>query len=105
MDSIIEQKLEGYLELLDEIKQRIGDDDIAMTLLSEIAKDLRMNEIQQERSFNGNAPATEAQLAYLRRLGAVIPEGLTRSQASKLIDSTKALRNQAGVARVHMRIP
>ena len=105
MDSIIEQKLESYLELLDEIKQRIGDDDIATALLGEIAKDLRMEQIQQERSFNGSAPATEAQIGYLKRLGAVIPDGLTRSQASKLIDSAKAMRNQTGAKGIHMRIP
>ena len=106
MDVITEQKLEGYLALFEEIRQRTGDDDIAKALLGEIAKDLRMEQIQEERGLNGSTPATIAQLNYLKRLGAVIPqEGLTRSQASKLIDSAKALRNQAGITRVSMRIP
>ena len=101
----VQDKLDRYVDLLDQIKQRVGDNETAKALLGEIAKDLRMEQIQQERSFNGSAPATPAQLRYLGRLGAAIPEGLTRSQASKLIDSTKAIRDQVTVPGVPMRIP
>jgi hypothetical protein len=60
--------------------------------LTEIAKDRRMEQIRQERSFNGDMSATENQIAYLQRLGVVIPEGLTIQQASRLIDNAKAAR-------------
>ena len=50
MNVIMQQKLDSYLALLDEIKERTGDDDTARVLLGEMTKDLRMEQIQQERT-------------------------------------------------------
>ncbi len=45
----------------------------------------------------GDDDATESQLAYLRRLGARLPpDGLTKREASDLIDATKDNRELAG---------
>ena len=94
------------MELLDEIKRGTEDEKTAAVILAEIAKDRRTNKTRQERSFNGNAPATEKQKAYLERLGAVIPEDLTRQQASELSDSTKASRQwSTRTIRAPVRIP
>lgn len=92
MDENTKQEISNYLELLDEIKQGTEDENTAAVILAEIAKDRRIEQTRPERSFNGNAPATENQIAYLQDLGVVIPEGLTRQQASKLIDNAKASR-------------
>lgn len=64
-----------------------------MAILVEIAKDKRVEQMKDERSNNGDLPATEKQKAFLESLGAVIPqEGLTRKRASEIIESTKKLK-------------
>ena len=45
MNIIIQQKLDSYLMLLDEIKEKTGDEETARVLLSEVAQDLRMTVI------------------------------------------------------------
>ena len=106
MDEYTQEKLDRYLELLDEVRQKTQDERTAVSLLQEISKDRRMEQMRGEASYNGDAPATEKQKAYLERLGAVIPEGLTRQQASELIDSTKASRQWSKrTIRAPVRIP
>ena len=92
MDIIIQQKLDSYLALLDEIKERTKDDETARALLGEVAQDLRSEKIREQTVINGIASATESQIGYLKRLGAEIPEGLTKQQASVLINNAKAAR-------------
>ena len=106
MDVEMQQKLDSYLVLLKSIKERTEDEQTARVLLSEISKDLRMMQIQQEKNSNGNISATENQIGFLKRLGAEIPEGLTKQQASKLIDATLADRKH-GIDAIEtpMRIP
>lgn len=106
MNVIIQQKLNSYLALLEEIKEKTGDEETARVLLGEVAQDLRMEQIHEERSFNGNVPATDNQIGYLRRLGAEIPEGLTKKQASKLIEATLAGKKQGiNIIEAPIRIP
>lgn len=108
MDETMQEKLANYLELLDVIKERTEDERTAVALLQEISKDRRMEQIRQERSSNGEAPATENQIRFLRNLGAVIPEGglLSRRQASKLIEDTKAaIRQMDKAGKVPIRVP
>ena len=93
-----EKTVEQYLTLLGKIKARTGDDRTALTILQEVSKDMRMAQVREERE-NGyghgsnqsdDAEATERQCAYLRRLGVEIPEGLTKKEASALIDEALA---------------
>ena len=99
--------IDEYATLLEQIRKRFGNDADAMIVLQEIRKDVRMKNIQQEKSLNSNVPATESQIAYLKRLGAEIPEGLTKKQASRLIDAALGNRQQDVdvVYEVPTRIP
>ena len=101
MENKITEKIEGYLKLLESIKVRVGDDRIAMDILKEVQKDLRMEQIREERASNGNShnnshtgsndrPATQPQINYLRKLGVSVPTGLTKKRASELIDEALA---------------
>lgn len=103
----IQTNIDEYALLLDQIRERFGDDADAMTVLQEIRKDIRMKSIQQEKSLNGNVPATDNQIGYLKRLGAEIPKELTKKQASKLIDAALAGSKQAMniVYETPIRIP
>ena len=82
----IQTKIEEYAFLMDKIRNRFGEDPEAMVILQEIGKDIRASNIQHKQSHNSNPPATEKQIAYLKSLGSTIPEGLTKYQASRLID-------------------
>jgi len=102
----IEDKLDTYLKLLEAIEANTHDRQIAVAVLAEVAKDMRMEQMRLEKSPTGDGPATENQIAYLKRLGAAIPEGLTLRQASALIDKMKAKREEpVEVVKIPARIP
>jgi hypothetical protein len=81
----VEARLEGYLELLNEIKGKVGDEATAARILSELAKDVRMEQIREERQVHAE-PATARQLQFMKKLGVEIEPGLTKAEASRLID-------------------
>lgn len=92
------QRVEHYVQLLDEITERVGDSAVAARVMQEVAKDRRMALIREERGHenrsasrnNVDEPATEKQFEYLRDLGMNPPEGLSKDSASKLIDDALA---------------
>jgi hypothetical protein len=96
--------IEEYVRLYDAVKKHVSDSSLALAVLQEIRKDLRMQEHRQTVT-NGDWPATENQIAYLRNLGAEIPEGLTRQQASQLIDNIKAAKGATRAVKLPLRVP
>jgi hypothetical protein len=86
MDKNIQVKLNSYLGLLDEIKSKISDDRTAVSLLQEISKDRRMDEIREERESRNREPATEKQKKFMESLGIKYPKNVTKQEASVLID-------------------
>ena len=86
MDKNIQAKLNSYLELFEEIKQKTGDDKIALGLLSEMSKDRRMEEIREERENQNRQPATIKQRKFMDDLGVKYPKNVTKQEASVLID-------------------
>ncbi len=82
----MQSKLDEYLRLLEQIKQRTTDERTAVSLLQEVSKDRRSLQIQGERTEKDNRPATAKQKDYLRKLGIKFPENLTKAEASALID-------------------
>ena len=89
MDEKMKGKVDKYFDLLAEIKTKVQDELAAVRILSEIARDLRMEQISKERGRNGGSDglATSAQLRYLKRLGVQVTPGLSKQQASALIDA------------------
>lgn len=79
-------KLNSYLELFEEIKQKTGDDKIALGLLAEMSKDRRMEEIREEREMKNRQPATIKQRKFMDDLGIKYPKNVTKQEASVLID-------------------
>jgi hypothetical protein len=108
MDVSSEKKLNLLISKLSEIKAKVENEQTAaiLLLLTEITKDKYRGQRSQQVVINGNAPATENQKAYLLNLGAAVPEGLTRQQASILIDTAKAeQRGMKNAMRMPIRIP
>ena len=73
------------------------DDDVtAVALVQEIGKDLR---VEKMRGFpdttvasintDGEPLATSKQIGFLRRLGVEVPAGLSKVEASRLIDEAQ----------------
>jgi phage gp16-like protein len=86
MKTSIQAKVDHYLELLEQLKGKVSDEGSAVRILSEIAKDERMDQMREEREGMNGEPATTKQLQYMKTLGVEIAPGLTKRQASKLID-------------------
>jgi len=87
----MQSKLDEYLKLLEQIKQKTGDERTAVSLLQEVSKDRRTAEIRAERgATDGEAresePATEKQKGFMKKLGIKFPETVTKQEASMLID-------------------
>jgi len=89
MKTELQTTIESYVELLDEIKTHTENSQDAVSILAEIRKDQRMQQIESKKVINGSLAATENQIAFLKRLGVEITPGLTRQEASELIDDRK----------------
>lgn len=87
MKANIQTKVESYLEILNEIKAKVSDEASAVRILGEVAKDVRMEQMREEREGMNGEPATAKQLQYLKTLGVQVAPGVTKKQASRLIDN------------------
>ena len=82
-------EFEKYVDEYSEILARVQDKDAALVILGNVAKDRRV------AAMNGNGKhgyekASQKQLEFLKDLGVEAKPGLTRAEASKLIDSAVA---------------
>ena len=90
---IIQTRLEEYIGLYNELKEKTGGDDrVALGILAELKKDLRMEQMRAEREVEKLKPATAAQKRYLKKLKVEVPSDaeLTKERASELIDEALA---------------
>ena len=86
MEPNIQAKLDKYLDLFEEIKGRVKDEIVARTIMTEISKDRRMEQIREEREMRNGEAATTRQLEFMKKLNLEIPAGITKQQASALLD-------------------
>ena len=94
MNPNIQGKLEKYLELFQEIRGKVDDERTALTLLQEVSKDRRMEQIREEREMKNGEPATTRQLQFMKKLGIEIPPGITKKQASLMLDEELGTGNE-----------
>ena len=83
MDKETKERLNAYLELLDDIKEKTDDDGTAVALLHEICKDRRMSLIKQEKAEEF---ATEKQKKFMEQLSIKYPRDISKKEASVLIN-------------------
>lgn len=82
----------GYVQLFEEVKTRVGSDDVALGIVEQVGKDARVEKMHSADRVNGNGvnngemPATKKQLGFLKKLGVEVTPGLSKRQASELID-------------------
>lgn len=91
----MQSKLDEYLRLLEQIKEKTTDERTAVALLQEVSKDRRSAEIREERETKGGdaqevVPATEKQKQFMKKLGIRFPATVTKQEASMLLDEELA---------------
>jgi len=104
----VQSKISEYLDLIEAIKEQVDDPATAFAILPEIRKGMRAAEMRQGNGYSstGDLPATDNQLAYIRKLGGRIPEqGLTRNQASKVIGDLENIKKSPEVFQAPVRRP
>ena len=98
MNEAIQTQLDGYVEAFEMAKERVGDVEVARTIVQEIGKTQRTEMLRGKspsnndgkRVIDGDAPASEKQLAFLKRLGVKAEPGISKAEASQLIDEALA---------------
>ncbi|MFC1678740.1 hypothetical protein ACFL2T_00775 [Elusimicrobiota bacterium] len=78
-----------YADLYADIRVNVADKEVALAILAETSKDRRQAEISGRKNPD---EATESQLDYLKDLGVDVKTGLSKAEASKLIDEAKERR-------------
>ena len=63
-----------------------------------------MQQIKEERGLNNGDGATENQIRYLKRLGVEVTPGLSKNEASRLIDNALKPKEEKIEAEI-VRIP
>jgi hypothetical protein len=90
----MDSKVTEYVELFEATKMQVGNEEIALALVEQIGKDRRVEAMTSRTGFgqqsSGDMPATEKQLSFMRRLGVEITPGMTKREASELIDSARS---------------
>ena len=82
----IQNKIEEYASLLEQIKTRIQDSSEAVVILEQIGKDKRTELIQGLQNPNSDIPATEKQKKYMDSLGIEYSDDVTKKDASDMIE-------------------
>ena len=95
-NEVTKQTLRNYVELFTQLRSRVSTDEVALAMLQEIGKDARVERMHGRNGQsngncvgNGDVPPTTKQLGFLRDLGVEIPRGLTKRQASEVIDRAR----------------
>ena len=76
-----------YFDLYNEIKGMVGDRDVAMLILQEMAKDVRGAQLKREKRMKKSGPATERQKAWLKKLQIDFGPEITYGEAEMLIEA------------------
>jgi len=97
------QSIEYYVQLYEGVREQVSSDEVALGVFAEVCKGLRMQVIQAERAGTNGSAATEKQLNFLRKLGVTAKAGLTKVEATRLID--EALERRAEEFPVYQKIP
>ncbi|MDX2199631.1 MAG: hypothetical protein SF069_11755 [Phycisphaerae bacterium] len=90
-------EIERYVKAAEAIGRRVSDPAVISAIITELGKDARMREMRRFETQDvsrtvsrTDAPASEKQLALIRALGGSASEGLTRAEASAMIDRLRA---------------
>ncbi len=97
MDTATNARVEGYLRVYERVNSVVKHAEVAAAIIEQVGKDARCESLMNGRSNgnghangNGDMPATEKQLGYLAKLGVQVPAGVSKREASRLIDEAQS---------------
>lgn len=91
----MQNKLTQYVELFENVRSKVRDDTVAMALVEQVGKDLRVEQMRGhsavEQNSNESQPATEKQIGFLKKLRVSVnpSDNLTKAEASRMIDQAQ----------------
>ena len=95
-DNQYQQDLDWYAEVYAAVAERVDDKTVAIALTQEMAKDRRSRKRAQEGGGNGTQEASEKQIRYLKKLGVDVEPGISKAEASRMIDEALGKSEQEG---------
>ena len=96
MDTATYARVEDYLQIFEQVNTVVKSAEVASAIIEQIGKDTRCEWLMNGRSNgngngrgNGDEPATEKQLGFLKTLKVEVPAGVSKREASRLIDEAQ----------------
>jgi len=75
------------------VMDEVHDKEVAVVILDQLGKDRRVAAMEKRNGFGSNSSsdesATEKQLQYMEKLGLDVQPGISKREASALIDQAK----------------
>ena len=99
MDTATNARIDEYLEVYERVNTVVKSAEVTARIIEQIGKDTRCEWLMNGRSngngngrsnSNGDEPASEKQIGFLKRLKVEVPAGLSKREASRLIDEAQA---------------
>ncbi len=97
MDNETQANIDEYLAVYERVNPVVKNAEVTAAIIDQIGKDSRCSWMINGRSNgndhsigNGDVPATEKQIEFMKRLNIEVPTDCTKQEASKLIDEAKA---------------
>ena len=99
MDTATNARVDDYLEVYERVNTVVKSAEVTAAIIEQIGKDTRCEWLMHDRSNgngnghsngNGDEPATEKQLGFLKRLNVEVQEGISKQEASRLIDQAQS---------------
>ena len=89
----MQNRMTEYVDLFEEVRGKVGDDQIAVALVEQVGKDSRTELLRANRAASSEdvdpTAATRKQIGFLKRLGVEVPAGVSKQDASELIDQAQ----------------
>ena len=98
METATQARIDDYLEVYERANSVVKSAEITSAIIEQIGKDTRCEWLMNGRSNgngrpnghgNGDQAATEKQLGFLKKLKVEVPAGLSKGEASRLIDEAQ----------------
>lgn len=86
MEFNIKDRVEEYIEILDQIRPKVESEEAAVAVLHEACKDRRSESFRKDEKKPRNNLATEKQKRLMDDKGIRYPSDVSRKEASRLID-------------------
>lgn len=97
METTTNARIEDYLEVYERVNTVVESAEVTAAIIEQVGKDTRCEWMMSERSSgngfgngNGDHPATEKQLGFMKSLGVDVPANCSKKEASRLIDEAQS---------------